>query len=76
MKSPAMWIVTPIQDLLGMDEKMRRKVAEEEQINDPANPLHVWKFRMHVNADEILANKALVEKMTALTRGHGRGRSY
>ncbi len=76
MKSPAMWVITPIQDLLGMDELVRRRVATDEQINDPSNPLHIWKFRLHLSVEQILANPKLIMKMRSLNREYGRGEAY
>ncbi|MBI9066529.1 MAG: 4-alpha-glucanotransferase [Salinivirgaceae bacterium] len=54
LHSPAMWTIFPIQDLLAMDEKLRSKDTNGERINDPANPRHYWKYRLHVSMEELL----------------------
>lgn len=76
LQSPAMWVVTPIQDLLGIDEDVRRENAKEEQINEPSNPKHYWRFRLHRDIDQILANHKLVAELKQLNQVHGRGCSY
>lgn len=76
LASPAMWIITPIQDLLGVDESIRRPVASDEQINDPANPQHYWRFRLHVDMDQVMAKKELVQKLFEMNSAHRRGQAY
>lgn len=76
LQSQAMWIITPIQDLIAMDERVRRPVAEEEQINVPSNPEHYWRFRLHLDMDAILGNDGLISKLGALNKEHGRGGTY
>lgn len=76
LKCPAMWTIFPLQDLLGMDASLRRKNAEEEQINDPSNPNHVWCFRLHVDTEKILECKGFVEKLRHLNKTYGRGTVY
>lgn len=53
LNSPSMWAIFPIQDLLGMNELLRRKTASEEQINDPANSNHCWNYRFHIPLEEL-----------------------
>jgi 4-alpha-glucanotransferase len=52
--SPSMWAVFPIQDLLGMSERLRRQDPREERINVPSNPTHFWKYRLHVNVEDLI----------------------
>jgi 4-alpha-glucanotransferase len=70
--SPAMWSVFQLQDLLGMDETIRRDNFEEERINIPANPKHYWQYRMHLPLEELLQadpfNNALYEMITGAGR--------
>jgi len=70
--SPAMWSVFQLQDLLGMDELLRRKDPNEERINVPANPKHYWQYRMHIKLEDLLKadgyNNELKEYITASGR--------
>ena len=56
--SPAMWAIFQLQDLLGMDEKIRRKDPEEERINIPSDPNHYWRYRMHLYLEDLIKEKA------------------
>ncbi len=51
--SPAMWSIFQLQDLLGINEQIRRISPTEEQINVPANPNHYWRYRMHITLEEL-----------------------
>lgn len=48
LASPSMLCILPLQDWLSMDPTLRRKNPAEEQINNPANPHHYWRYRMHI----------------------------
>ncbi len=52
--SPAMWAIFQWQDLLGMDATLRRKNPHEERINIPANPKHYWRYRMHIELEDLM----------------------
>jgi 4-alpha-glucanotransferase len=66
LHSPAMWVVIPIQDLLAMDDSLRLSDPNAERINEPANPRHYWRYRMHLSVDELMKAKefnALLQNM-------------
>ncbi len=52
--SPSMWAIFAIQDLLGMDGKLRLQNAGAERINNPGNPNHYWRYRMHLNLEDLV----------------------
>jgi 4-alpha-glucanotransferase len=52
--SPAMWSIFQLQDFLGVDEKLRRENPNEERINEPANPKHYWRYRMHIGLEDLI----------------------
>jgi 4-alpha-glucanotransferase len=54
LASPAMWSIFQLQDLLGMDETLRRVDPDAERINVPANPRHYWRYRMHLTLEQLL----------------------
>lgn len=54
LHSPGMWAIFPIQDLIAMDEKLRLEDPFAEQINEPSNPKHYWRFRLHLNMEDLL----------------------
>ena len=55
LKSPSMLCIIPLQDWLSMDGNLRRENPAEEQINVPANPRHYWRYRMHLNVEDLIA---------------------
>jgi 4-alpha-glucanotransferase len=52
--SPAMWSVFQLQDILGMDETLRRENPNDERINIPANPQHYWRYRMQMTLEQLM----------------------
>ena len=64
LRSPAMWSIFQLQDLLGMSESVRRMDPREERINDPANPKHYWQYRLHMNLEDLIENR----EFTSLVR--------
>jgi 4-alpha-glucanotransferase len=70
--SPAMWSVFQLQDLLGMDELLRRKDTHEERINIPANPKHYWRYRMHINLEDLLKLGSFNKELKGYVHASGR----
>ena len=52
--SPAMWSIFLLQDLMGINEKLRRVNPGEERINIPSNSDHFWHYRMHIRLEDLL----------------------
>lgn len=50
---PSMWAVFPIQDILAVDSTIRRANPFEERINEPSNPQHYWRYRLHISLEEL-----------------------
>jgi 4-alpha-glucanotransferase len=76
LKCPAMWTVFPLQDLLAIDGDLRRKVAAEEQINNPANSMHYWRFRLHLPIEDVMAKSSFINKLRSLNLDNARGQTY
>lgn len=70
--SPSMWAVFPIQDLLGMDEKLRLPDVNAERINHPGNPNHYWRYRLHLNLDDLMTQAEFNEFLREQIRLSGR----
>jgi 4-alpha-glucanotransferase len=70
--SPAMWSIFQIQDLLGMSEKLRRENPNEERINQPSDPNHYWKYRMHIPLEELIRQKDFTRELKTLITESGR----
>jgi 4-alpha-glucanotransferase len=74
--SPAMWAIFPLQDILGMDGDVRRNNPLVEQINVPSNPNHYWRYRMHLNLEDLLEFEAFNEALSELVDMTGRNNCY
>jgi 4-alpha-glucanotransferase len=57
LHSPAMWSIFQLQDLMGMNDAIRRENPDEERINVPANPKHYWRYRMHLFLEDLIKEK-------------------
>ena len=55
--SPAQWSIFQLQDILGIDEKLRGHNPHEERINVPADSKHYWKYRMNIFLEDLLKQK-------------------
>ena len=72
LASPSMLCVLSIQDWLAMDERIRLDDADAERINIPANPRHYWRYRMHINIENLMADKSFTENIRNLIVQNGR----
>jgi 4-alpha-glucanotransferase len=54
LASPAMWAIFQLQDLLGMDDALRRSDVAAERINVPADPKNYWRYRLHLPLEQLL----------------------
>ncbi|MGM9705774.1 MAG: 4-alpha-glucanotransferase [Prevotella sp.] len=55
LESPSMLCILSIQDWLAIDETLRLPDADAERINIPADPHHYWRYRMHLNIEQLAA---------------------
>ena len=74
--SPSMWAIFPIQDLLGMDKVLRFPNPHAERINNPGNPNHYWRYRMHLNLGDLPAKTEFNRMLKGLIRDSGRLEVY
>lgn len=52
--SPAMWSIFQMQDLLSISEEIRRPNPHDERINVPSNSKSSWRYRLHINLEDLL----------------------
>ena len=72
LTSPSMLCILSIQDWLSIDEKIRLADENAERINIPANPKHYWRYRMHLNIEDLLANPDFTANISELILQSGR----
>ncbi|KAG7962175.1 hypothetical protein I3843_09G052400 [Carya illinoinensis] len=72
VEAPSMWAIFPLQDLLALKEEYTTRPAAEETINDPTNPKHYWRYRVHVTLESLMKDNQLKTTIKDLVRGSGR----
>ena len=72
LTSPSMLCILSIQDWLATDEALRLPDVDAERINIPANPKHYWRYRMHLNIEDLAADKRFVQSITEMISQSGR----
>ncbi len=70
--SPAMWAIFQLQDYLGVDETIRKADPNSERINVPANPKHYWRYRMHINLEDLILSKSFNQSWKEAIQSSGR----
>ena len=63
LKSPSMFCIIPLADWLSADGKIRRENPADEQINEPSNSTHYWRYRMHLTVENLLSQTDFNKKM-------------
>jgi 4-alpha-glucanotransferase len=74
--SSAMWTIFPIQDLMAIDDKLKRKDPDTERINDPSNPDNLWQYRLHMNLEDLVKEKDFNNRLLELVQTAGRANSF
>ena len=72
LASPAMWSIFQLQDLLGMDENLRRAEVAAERINVPAIPNYYWRYRMHLTLETLQKAEAYNRELRQRIEQSGR----
>ncbi|MDY3851884.1 MAG: 4-alpha-glucanotransferase [Prevotella sp.] len=72
LESPSMLCVLSLQDWFAIDENLRLQDQNAERINIPANPKHYWRYRMHVNIDDLLVDNPFADKLRNMIQQSGR----
>eukprot|EP00741_Cyanophora_paradoxa_P008891 tig00001408_g8607.t1 len=76
LRSPSVLAVFPIQDLVALRKELCWPNPRDEQINVPANAEHYWRWRLHLDVDELAANGAFTAETASIVAASGRGKPY
>ena len=71
--SPAMWSVFQLQDLFAMNKYLRLVYPSEERINIPGDSKHYWRFRMHVDIEDMIHEDEFNGELLDMIQKSGRG---
>lgn len=72
LDSPAIWSIFQLQDLLGMDEQLRRADIQAERINVPAIPRYYWRYRMHFPLETLVKARTFTRLVKDMVTHSGR----
>lgn len=72
LASPAMWVILPWQDWMAVDAVLRNPDPDSERINQPANPRHYWRYRMHLDLETLKEAEYLNATIRDLIQRSGR----
>jgi 4-alpha-glucanotransferase len=70
--SPAMWSIFQLQDIVSINERLKQEDANTERINDPADPNHYWRYRMHLTLEELIKQKWFSDEFKGYVVASGR----
>lgn len=73
LAAPSMLALFAWQDLLAMDERLRRANPDDERINIPSNRNHVWNYRMHITLEQMMKERGFNEALRSMIVECGRG---
>lgn len=65
---PSMLCILTLQDWLSIDEKLRLTDLNAERINIPANPKHYWRYRMHIDLEDLLNAESFNYQLSGLLK--------
>ena len=72
LASPSMLCVLSIQDWLAISERLRLADQNAERINIPANPKHYWRYRMHLNIEDLISDQEFTGEISGMLNESGR----
>ncbi|WP_027380321.1 4-alpha-glucanotransferase [Chryseobacterium daeguense] len=68
----AMLAIFPIQEFLATDKELMNKEMDNERINNPAIFPHYWRYRMHINLEDLKQKESFNEKIANWIKDSGR----
>lgn len=72
LRSSSMLCILSIQDWLAISERLRLPDPNAERINIPADPHHYWRYRMHLNVEDLAADEQFVSEVRKMVGRSGR----
>lgn len=70
--APAMLTILPWQDWTSIDVSVRAADTALERINEPANPKHYWRYRMHISLEDLMKMDDFNSRVLSMVHTSGR----
>lgn len=64
--------ILPLQDWLSVSEKLRYPDPHAERINKPEFSRHYWRYRMHLNVEDLLTDHGFTSEIRQMIENTGR----
>ncbi|MCM1028254.1 MAG: 4-alpha-glucanotransferase [Pseudoflavonifractor sp.] len=68
----SMLCILPLQDYLSIDGDLRRDNPADEVINEPSNPRHYWRYRMHLTLEQLTEAHEFNSRLASMIATSGR----
>ena len=72
LNTVSMLAIFPIQDWLSIDAGLRREDFMSERINYPADPQNRWKYRLHINLEDLARETVFANRVAELIKSSNR----
>lgn len=72
LASDSILAILPLQDWLALSAKLRNSDPRAERINQPADPNHHWRWRLHLPLEELSADTPLSTEVCSLIKDSNR----
>lgn len=73
LQSPSMLTIIPLQDFLAMDKDLRfTGDVNDERVNVPANPDNYWRYRLHLNIEDLIKAEGFSKSISQMVKYSGR----
>lgn len=72
LQAASMLCVLSLQDWLAISDTLRLPDANAERINIPANPNHYWRYRMHLNIEDMIRDQRFCDDIAEMIQQSGR----
>ena len=65
-----------LQDIFALSSRYNKRPAKEETINDPTNPRHYWRYRMHMTLEDLNKDIELQALLSGMVKEGDRGHRW
>ncbi|MEN6619875.1 MAG: 4-alpha-glucanotransferase [Rikenellaceae bacterium] len=72
LRSSSMLSIIPLQDWISISRRLRKENPDDERINIPSNPKHYWRYRFHINLENLINDQELVKNIRTMIQSTGR----
>jgi 4-alpha-glucanotransferase len=72
LDSPSFAAIFPLQDWFTLSDTLSQRDPDQERINIPADPDHIWNYRMHKTIEEVTCDNLFKNSLKTIIADSGR----